>query len=430
MDPLPRHPRPGSSIEDLPNELVLEILACLLPIRGFLSSPESEAGRCKENGRRLKALHGLTLASRWFNVLSTPLLYQSFVQTAGDWSLLFFLRTAKESPETVHRLQYVEMRDCYLRMEMDSHLEPIWADLKVWAGVSHIRGLSTLDCIVSILFSLTIDIVELALEGFYYIYLCHAAIPKLARLQRLSMQRLHLPQHGPLISQHQDVDLTVAAPLVANHSPVSTYLGHMQAFSPFQGHRRLDAEAIGMFDMTLDNCSLSQYHIDGLLQGLSSLRQFTCRWRDITPIDLPRLRQALGRFCHSLEHLELDTLESGWQVTLDEDIPTIGDLRDFSVLKHLDVSGLVLWTDDDMAEHPPLASILPRSLETLAIQVEWDDYVEDSLMALSRDAASQLPNLRTIDCSWRPASAEITPLLTDMFAIVGIVLKLGIAADT
>jgi hypothetical protein len=61
--------------------------------------------------------------------------------------------------------------------------------------------------------------------------------------------------------------------------------------------------------------------------------------------------------------------------------------------------------------------------------VEWDDYVEENLVALSNGAATQLPNVKTIDCSSWPAPADTAPLLTDMFDAVGIVLRLSVDAE-
>jgi len=428
----PPHPCSHSHLEDLPNELILEIVACLLPIRGFFSSPEPEEGRRSENASRTKTLHGITLTSRRLNALASPLLYHSFILPAAGWNLLLFLRTVKERPETAHRLRYVEMQDGHFRGAMGSHTWSVWADLRAWACLLHSQGLNVFDSCVNVLFRLTNNIVELALEGLYS-QMHYISTLEFARLRQLSLKRFYLPRYAvqaypaPLV---HTVDLTISAAPVANHSPVSTYICQLYALC---GPRDIDpcqqVDPLGIFDVTLDNCDLEQDQIDVLFQRIHSLRQFTCRWRDRTPINLLRLRQALRRFCHSLDYLELDTLESRWQVTLDEDIPTIGNLRDFTVLKHLNVSGLVLWSDNDTVEHPPLASMLPPSLETLAIQVEWDDYVEDSLMTLSQDAPSQLPNLKTIDCLWQPASVEMAPLLTDMFTAVGISLSLSIAED-
>lgn len=189
-------------------------------------------------------------------------------------------------------------------------------------------------------------------------------------------------------------------------------------------------------EIVVDNCNLNDKAIEILLQVCTSLRRFVCRWSMIrdnilgVQINLEALRRHLAPLQQSLECLVLDTLESTWQVGLDENIPTIGSLRDFAALKHLDVSGMVLWSDDDTIEQPRLATILPPNLETLIINVEWDDYVEAGLVGLSKDCTSQLPNLKSVNCSWRPAPRPIAEALIAEFKDAGVTLELAIAGPT
>ncbi|KAF2679650.1 hypothetical protein K458DRAFT_115650 [Lentithecium fluviatile CBS 122367] len=426
-----------SDFRDLPNELVLEALGHLLPIRGFLWSLEAEAGRREENARRVKALHDLTLTSRRLNALTTPLLYHSVIRASTQWlAPLLFLRTVMENPLTIHQTQYIEIQEGDLGAvpRADVSLEQVWAELLA-LGTWHHGGWTMFDGSVSILVTLANNATELALEGMHSAHILLGG-NHFARLRCLWLKR---PRYFDGAA-----DITVSSPLVANRSPVSTFTRlHGTAFGGWEGLENLpEVDPVEVVDLTLDNCNLAPFQIYQLLKASNPLKRFSCRWknRPMEPnafpinrppqrIELEELRRDLGRSCHSLEHLELDTLESSWQVSLDEEIPTIGDLRDFTVLKHLDVSGLVLWSDGDTADHPPLASILPASLETLKIHVEWDDYVEDGLMALSKDAPSYFPYLRSVDCSWRPASSHVAPLLIDMFAAVGIELKLSIAED-
>ncbi|KAJ4302968.1 hypothetical protein N0V90_001859 [Kalmusia sp. IMI 367209] len=189
-------------------------------------------------------------------------------------------------------------------------------------------------------------------------------------------------------------------------------------------------------EITIDKCNLDDWGIEMLLQHCTLLRRFICRWSMMrknsggVQINLEGLRRHLEPFQYSLECLVLDTLDSTWQVGLDEVIPTIGNLRGFSALKHLDVSGMVLWSDDDTVEQPRLASILPPNLQTLVINVEWDDYVEEGLAGLSEDCAFQAPNLRSVNCSWRPAPSPIAEALIAEFKDVGVTLELAMTEST
>jgi hypothetical protein len=419
------HSAPEASLQYLPNELILEIMAYLLPRRGFLTPPELEEQRRTENTQRIQALRCLASTSRHLNALSTPLLYRSWVQLQSNshhsHKLLLFLRTTVlERPKTLQHLRYVEVRPGGVANWWDPTLNAIEESLKTLQGPA--TGLSKFLWAVGIVFRLANNLDELAFDGYIYYKTCDTYHPNLDRLQRLSLCDFNYPVGGVV---------TIAAPLASDHSPVSLYRWNSRYTDP--GH----ITGVELQDLSLDDCNHVPAEIDLGLRVCLSLKRFTCRWRqypeldddDAAPIDLHALRQSLGRFRHCLEHLELDTSESRWQVTLDEHIPTIGDLRDFTVLKHMDVSGLVIWSDDEEAEERLLAANLPASLETLVIKVEWDDYVEENLEALSKNAATQLPNLKSIDCSWSPAPVEVAPLLTNMFDAVGIDLTLSIVSE-
>jgi hypothetical protein len=418
-------PAPEASLQQLPNELILEIMAYLLPVRGFLTPPELEQQRRTENTGRIQALCCLASTSRHLSALVTPLLYRSFVHLhSGHYQdkLLLFLRTTVfERRQSLQHLQYFEVLPGGIAEREDAALNAIWESLGSLQSPTEPPE-SKFTWAVGIVFRLANNLAELALEQYNYWKTCESEYPNLDRLQRLSLCDRDYPAGNVM---------TIAAPLASDHSPVYRVSCRWPDTCEDQF---ADVE---IEDLSLESCNSEPVEIHHWLQKCHSLKRFTCRWRQhprldddqAASIDLRALRLSLVGFHHCLEHLELDTSESRWQVTLDEHIPTIGDLRHFTVLKHLDVSGLVIWSDDEIAEEGLLAANLPVSLETLVIRVEWDDYVEDNLVALSNDAATQLPNLRSIDCSWSPAPVEVAPLLTNIFEAVGIHLRLSIVSE-
>lgn len=108
--------------------------------------------------------------------------------------------------------------------------------------------------------------------------------------------------------------------------------------------------------------------------------------------------------------------------------PGFGSLRDFIALKRLDVSGLVLFGDPVDLENtkPSLASIPPPSLKSLSINMEWDDDIEDALHSLLSDVSAYLPNLKLIECAWRPLPRVFGEYLVEAFAEKQVVLVLSL----
>jgi hypothetical protein len=126
----------------------------------------------------------------------------------------------------------------------------------------------------------------------------------------------------------------------------------------------------------------------------------------------------------SLVSLTIDTIDSICQIDMDEDIPAIGSLREFTSLQHLDVSGLVLWGDCDELELPRLSEILPASPDTLTVKTEWDDEVEDAFYNLCEDAFA-VP-LLTLTCTWGPAPRATAEALISAFKKIDVELVLSL----
>jgi hypothetical protein len=141
-------------------------------------------------------------------------------------------------------------------------------------------------------------------------------------------------------------------------------------------------------------------------------------------LDLPAIGRALSRFATTLQSLRVDTLESGWLVDMETDIPAIGNFRELTKLTYLEVSGLALWGDYSSPEYRDerLSSLLPPSIEILCIRTEWDDDVEHALLTLILECTTTLPNLRQVECSWRPAPKAIAKYLVMAFQDKGVKL--------
>ena len=411
MDPANR--RLHCAIGMLPDELLLATLDCILLFRGPLWSSFEEDLRRRENGRRIQTFYSLTLTCRKWNALATPYLYRSFIQPASETALsktALFARTLLEKPERRNHLQYMESQVYH----------PLHASAQASYSKSLIDALQ--DAAAECSYSPPADQIACRLHRTlaYLRALC-------ANLQETAMYR-----PDSTIFDHRHPSLRRI--FTKGHWFGSVYpeLAPIQSITLIacSSDRALMLEAIW-----LDYCNVTLDRICTYLETMSVpgvLKSFACRWKTpdqdtsySVPIELDKLAKALSLYQHSLESLVLDTLESTWQVSLDENIPTLGSMRHFTALRHLDVSGLVLWNDNDTNEHPPLASILPASLETLIIHVEWDDDVEESLEALARVCLKEFPNLKMVDCSWRPAPCDMADVLVGMFEDAGVKLRLS-----
>jgi hypothetical protein len=92
-------------------------------------------------------------------------------------------------------------------------------------------------------------------------------------------------------------------------------------------------------------------------------------------------------------------------------------------LTYLSVHKLALWGNDFEA---PLSTILPRSLVTLIIKSWWSTMFEAALSGLRADCTDSLPNLQSVDCTWKPSPNQFAYKSIAALKDVGIDLKLAI----
>ncbi|KAH7117140.1 hypothetical protein B0J11DRAFT_583832 [Dendryphion nanum] len=470
------------TILDLPAELLLEILEHFNTIRGFFISPTEEHARQIENRIRIQALHALALTCQQIHGFAIPLLYKSFIQSGADQD--HALSPAKKllnaficNPGRMRHLEYLEI----LRPEREDSLTLplIRANFtlacKEWdmlAGeLEHLNWRNTVKLqvplnpndtfafwfrlglawrqelpksYITVLILLAPNLQDVAIldpGSFYTQAFSQRQSALRQRLHRIWLNRY--PSHPyegyeTLFSSLMKPNLErIFSPsdllwLGNPHQPKHTRgLGGHDLFTPER--QRIQ----GPIELVLEACELSHSSLQKIVDTFIALRSFTCRWgindgrfSEAVPsqIDLPGMNSILSAHASTLHSLILDTLDSGWLVSMDQNIPGIGSLQHFPALQYLDVSGLVIWGDcDDGYGEIPFARLLPPNLEILVIKTEWDDDVEWSLLELSRDCKALLPKLRLIDCSWRPAvHSDVTIALVDQFQAAGVELRLQI----
>ncbi|CAI6333601.1 unnamed protein product [Periconia digitata] len=420
----------------LPNEIILLIMESLLVVRGLLLHPSDELARRNRNKYCVKALHALALTCRRFNQMVTPLLYESFIHPRDDWGALAkFAQTLLDNPSLRDHVQYVE---CHVRPRRGGVPTRVWSmhmpyfPQKLFLEVVKAIGRSELEdevskpmrdirkhaAIFTAVILLTRNVTHVQMDsGVNFITDYAWSHPS---LKNLTMQRLY------------DVRASRAATPITSQTLVPAP-GMSDAVWPDYGNYIIEEMAVHYCDMAPEILNSSIFR--GLEIGsIVRLKRFACRWHKVPNcqmdyegnINLQSLSDSLSAFQTTLETLILDTTESEWLVSLDEVIPTIGSLRRFIVLKHIDVSGLALWSDDPGTENAPLAAILPASLQTLVVHVEWDDEIEGYLMEFSRDCGANFPRLRniTIECTGGSAPTQDNDLLTGLFAMEKVQLVL------
>ncbi|KAF2446639.1 hypothetical protein P171DRAFT_430748 [Karstenula rhodostoma CBS 690.94] len=461
-----RSENPDSSpkLSELPGELILEILQYLAVTRGYLP-PEEEASRQTENAQRITALHGLSLTCRRLNDIVTPYLYESITKLgrSTNWSNVgSLLDTIKRKPKLLQFIRYIETDGA----EFDEKLGPsLETKLRGLASINydfytgHTMQETYFPCalVVSTLIRLAQNLQSLAIEAMWHREAIYDLYSNLA-LRDVSLRNTDGDGSIIHISGSSATRFSPAVMLLSNVGQVEaggewlkdpgTYDGphdhsiccHNQAPGDFKGSpvHLEELQSVAVERLALEG-NIRDIDLEDLLGGCTFLRQLRCRWTSGSrtrfvggAIDLEELRKSLRPFEHTLESLVLDTLDSSWLVELDQVIPTIGSLREFTNLKHIEVSGMVLWDDDEdlTVKQPRLSSILPSALETLVVNVEWDDDVEEALVDLATDRATHFPSLKKIDCSWRPAPMFVGRDLIAEFGRLGVQLKLDIASCT
>lgn len=446
-------------IGELPDELLVNIVVQLRIERGFLAEEEAERQRLCKNAMVVRSLHALTLSCRKLKAIATPFLYQSIIQTPGGLFMPLFFRTLFDKPilgRYVRYIEYTSLEDCDIghfnsdhdhftecldhvcRSELHVSLESE-LDLGDRAGAASSRVITRLTAsrtvhrsvatysssALLVVLSMTENLQEAALPD-------RRAILTALIIRSGRLRQLWLKSDGSStgLSTRQPYALRV---ITSNPEDNRRHLPHyLRRFCMLKENWITLEPLPAMEEISLTVIDVDSIDIDDHLEDCASLKRFSCQWQwtdsfvPLETVNLPHLRRSLQRVCKTLTHLTIDTSESASRVDLDRGIPPLGSLCEFETLRYLNVAGLVLWGDDDLVDPLPLSSLLPKSLETLVIKVEWDDDVEDALHELGFDCANALPSLKTVECTWRPVPKSIADYLTRSFRIVHVDLVLAI----
>lgn len=447
----------------LPDELLVAITSQLRVERGYLADEEAEEQRRLQNAITVRSLHALALSCRRFNAITTPFLYQCVIQTQSQPCMQVQLRTLMDKRDLAENVQYIEF-ETFRCSKQTLHQSPTESDTSRYR-----RQLVTAQWLVRPPETTSQLVGRIMSTG------CGPDIiagPKLCPILERLWNLTPLSAFTVLLSivdNVQDIALPDLADILSlvvfkeyNHPGIFKRLwlkGSRTSYTPYslrmmraiptahQGYlvdylRRILLHKSEFLETgpppALEELSLDVYDTNAEdfslhLRNCALLERFSCRWRwtdHFSPhydVDLPALRSALQNVQYTLNHLTIDTMESAWLVDIERTIPPLGSLRDFKVLKYLNVTGLVLWGDDDIGgASPPLSALLPESLETLIVKTEWDDDVEDALHQLSTDFAAWLPALKKVECKWTPAPGWVADYLIDAYQLGGVELVLNV----
>lgn len=423
-------------IGELPDELLVRIVEQLRVERGFLAGEEAEQNRCYRNAVTVHSIHALTRTCRKLNAVATPFLYQCIIWSPKRLFVPLLFRTLFSRPRLNRHVRYIE----FAQLD-DSDIENLeepdrykFNEQIVWLFSQLIPRLTELSSprepcgrkIIVAMLSMMDNLQDASLPDQDEVNVILAKTPHAGSLRRLwltSRPWEREPWHYGCVLR------TITSGAKDGQGQISRYLSR---FFVHDWPEPASQPIIEEISLVVDD--MHPRILEGYIRNCASLKRFSCRWEwtDSIPrndVNLPLLHTALQHIRQTLTHLTIDTSESASRVDMDANIPAMGSLRMFEALTYLDVAGLVLWGDGDNTEPAPLSSILPESLETLIIKEEWDDDIEIALHELSVDCAVSLPNLKTIQCTWRPAPKFTADLLKEAFRTVAVDISLDIEAD-
>ncbi|RAR01971.1 soluble epoxide hydrolase [Stemphylium lycopersici] len=390
-------------IGDLPDELLIAIVSHLEIKRGPTVETEAEANRQKENTSTACDIHALTLTCRKLNAIATSALYQCIVSSPKPRRMVkLLLQTLFRRPELCRHIRYIESPGC-----LTSHNRTRRREMASGYGLTESDS---------------------AIYGNYLSNAKWAVDPMDPMIVDLSFEKLHEAcKHREAYSflHAAALCLIAAAPnlaqVVISREPFYKSLLACKRYHPGNGLRTLWIIILGGHPMALRQYNASPSCMDDPIAKLLQYEQNDNHERIKASVEMDAVsldgedigEQAIRRL--------LDPF-----VDMDEDIPSFGSLREFTALKHLNVSGLVLFGDCMGLDYPRLSAILPESLETLSIKMEWDDDISDALYNLYEDFPTTFNQLRMVECAWRPAPRTVAELLVAEFKSIGVELILEI----
>jgi hypothetical protein len=387
------------NLEDLPDELILEIVHYFKCIRSYetqstafkIKSEEEE--RQRENRTRQRGLHSLCLTSRRLRGIAVPTLYASFMGSVSFYGmnpLKLFHRTVSSSDcatgldnRLVDYVQYIENRSSdFLGNNLGDDAE--------CPGVEHM---------LARYYYLLADIVRSA--------------PNLEHLSVVSIETDETSLWRHLVPMEAEADAPPSLTTIENHGlgklhtlclQVHTQFGasgtaadffricsELTSLPSLSDYRASGATSnepslplVGTFKslqrVEITECELDLDEVAALWTACNRLRHIVCAWayRDYAselPSDLyPGLLPHAG----TLETLHLDMREVHFSRPLDS-ARAFGSLRPFTALKSMAMCERTLWgvylplvDDPDPASHDRLSELIPFGLESFSLLFESD----------------------------------------------------------
>ncbi|KAH7117137.1 hypothetical protein B0J11DRAFT_442813 [Dendryphion nanum] len=440
MSPTYRRP----SLLDLPDEILLQILAYLRIIRSYKTQSQAfrlkqeEITRQSKNRQREAAFYSLCLTSKRLHRVATPVLYEAFVNTTtwqGFKPLCLFLRTISQCSSLAYHVQYIENRlwdylgnglyddlEFYGATEMvREYYETLATVIRLCRNISHLTVVSLETAEVSLwrgLIQLKSSPTQMASHGFL-------------KLHTLCLQ-IHTEDYG--LGEESSWFRRIANALLT----VPT-LKTLRASGVTSGDSAfVTGEYQSLETIDISECILDFDEVVQIASASPKLKHFGCSWAYLNSqgFHLPDLYASLNTQKKSLEYLCLDTREVRFCA---EDFPfqPFGSIRDFEALKTIEMCEMSLLANTmSLLDFPDqrlpirISELLPPCLESLSIMVKSeygynDDCRVDEVFALwdlADDCSKMLPYLRKVQIK---SVYELSALLlTSRYREVGVTLSL------
>ncbi|KAL9067018.1 MAG: hypothetical protein Q9161_007191 [Pseudevernia consocians] len=197
----------------------------------------------------------------------------------------------------------------------------------------------------------------------------------------------------------------------------------------YEANSAILSEPSNVMEVSFRNGYIPEDAVSELVRGMRNLKtfaySFTHSWRDEQYIPSFRCLDLLNSLeataSHTLESLKLSAR------ALDLKIGEIAPLREFSALREVDIRTTSCFAVGDSA-NPRLVSVLPDSIEKLAIRWHKDSFVmwREAVLDLVRASKTQLPRLRKLhiesgdiedsDALWECFASDETAQLNKMLS--------------
>lgn len=434
-------------LENLPDELMLEIISYFNPIPSFEPQPVAfrhrtkECARQRENRERQLVLHALCLTSRHIRALATPTLYSSLLSCttlASFRPLQLFYQTIRR-PHPVPGLK-IRLYDClhYVENRSADYLgNSLGSDVQQEEGLLMVTQyyplLAEIIKCAPNLQQLNISSLEMDDISFWrHILPCDSRGAPKAFAIHGTRKLKSVAFSMQTIDVYEEWNTQIFRRICLAMSFIPTLTDFRASGITTSGS--LSLPRLGDFHNTerveITECLLDVREVAELWMACKYLHHITCHWA-YHPFDHGSpsdLYLALLRHSKTLQTLHLDPRAICTPLA----VSTLGSLRPFTSLTTLSLSVAALGIEDQFFDHEEqksgcrLSSVLPQSLEMFDILItrgyEPASHVRldriRALWDLASDAPHSLPKLRIVRAL--QLCRLYAPKLTNAFKNVGV----------